>query len=99
MFDGYLNYPVLNWRWIFISVSEPLYSPASRSVSRTPAGTASATYFAMSVEGEKMTALSSVVFFPMPPSSKRMEGSGSMEREETVVTGGQGRDQKHSCDK
>jgi len=65
-----------------------------------PAGTAFTSCFATSVEGEeKITALSSVAFFPMPPSSERMEGSGSMEREETAVMGGQGRDQKHSCDK
>lgn len=81
-------------------MSDTLYSPASRSLSRMPAGTAFATCFATSVEGEeKMTALSSVAFFPMPPSSGRMEESGQMEREETVVMEGQGRDQKHSYDK
>lgn len=71
-------------------------SPAPRSLSRTPAGTAFATYFAASLEGKEMTALSSVVFCLMPPPHKRMEESGTVEREYTVVMEGQGRDQKHS---
>lgn len=47
-----------------------------------------ATYIAAGMEGKEMTALRSMVFSLMPPSHKRMEESGTMEKEQTVVMGG-----------